>query len=88
MFFFAVTDMRSVTISLVHLLQTTPLSDPALITSTLLTLINIAVMPSWHKEFKPLLHKSYNLLDEGHWNSDGVSFQSLRLLINLVIPNR
>ncbi|XP_046459142.1 uncharacterized protein LOC124205699 [Daphnia pulex] len=76
-------DMRSVTISLVHLLQTTPLSDPALITSTLLTLINIAVMPSWHKEFKPLLHKSYNLLDEGHWNSDGVSFQSLRLLINL-----
>lgn len=87
-FFFAVTDMRSVTISLVHLLQTTPLSDPALIASTLLSLINIAVMPSWHKEFKPLLHKSYNLLDEGHWNSDGVSFQSLRLLINLVIPNR
>nr|CAH0098800.1 unnamed protein product [Daphnia galeata] len=76
-------DMRSVTISLVYLFQATPLSDPALITSTLLTFINIAVMSSWHQEFKPLLHKFYNLLDEGHWNSDGVSFQSLRLLINL-----
>jgi hypothetical protein len=81
--------MRSVTVSLVHLFQATPLSDPGLIASILLALINIAVMPSWHKEFKPLLHKSYSLLDEGHWNSDdSISFQSLRFLINLVIPKQ
>lgn len=78
-----ITDFRSVTISLVHLIQSTTLSDPALITSALTALVNVAVLPSWHKEMKILLHKTYGLLDEGHWNSDGVSFQSLRLLINL-----
>lgn len=76
--------MRSVTISLVSLFRTASLADPALITSALLALVNISVMSSWQKEIKTSLHKCYSLLDEGHWNSDGFSFQSLRLLINLV----
>lgn len=76
--------MRFVTISLVSLFRAATLTDPALVTSVLLALVNIAVMPSWHKEIKTSLHKCYSLLDEGHWNSDGVSFQSIRLLINLV----
>ncbi|KAK4024019.1 armadillo repeat-containing protein 10 [Daphnia magna] len=76
-------EMRSVTISLVSLFRTASLADPALITSALLALVNISVMSSWQKEIKTSLHKCYSLLDEGHWNSDGFSFQSLRLLINL-----
>nr|CAG4651441.1 EOG090X0H1B [Simocephalus serrulatus]SVE94589.1 EOG090X0H1B [Simocephalus serrulatus] len=76
-------DMRSVTISLVYVIQAIPLSDPGLLTSALMALVNVAVLPSWHHEIKTLLHKTYSLLDEGHWSSDGESFHSLRLLINL-----
>ena len=75
--------MRAITISLAYLVQATPLSDSSLVSSALAALINIAVLPTWHKDIKILLHKTYSLLDAGHWNRDDVSFQSLRLLINL-----
>lgn len=75
--------MRSVAISLVYVIQATPLSDSGLLTSALMALVNVAVLPTWHHEYKTILHKTYSLLDEGHWNSDEESFQSLRLLINL-----
>nr|CAG4649797.1 EOG090X0H1B [Scapholeberis mucronata]SVE93969.1 EOG090X0H1B [Scapholeberis mucronata] len=76
-------DMRSVTAGLTRVVQATSLNDPGLLSSALTALINISVLPTWHEEMKPILHEVYSLLDEGHWNSDGVSFQSLRLLINL-----
>lgn len=75
--------MRAVTISLAYTIQTTPLSDPSLVASALAALINIAVLPTWHKEMKSSLHKTYSLLDESQWNRGDVSYESLRLLINL-----
>lgn len=76
-------EMRSVTISLVEMIRHTPHTETSLLTSAFVALTNIAVLPSWHKEMKPILHKAYSLLDDGNWGSNGLSLQSLRLLINL-----
>lgn len=83
MYIFRHQEMHTVTAGLTRVIQATSLNDPGLLSSALTALINISVLPTWHEEIKPILHKVYSLLDEGHWNSDGVSFQSLRLLINL-----
>lgn len=50
---------------------------------TLCALTNIAVLSNWHKEVGVALHRLYQLLDEGLWRNEGISYQSLRLLINL-----
>ena len=76
-------EMQFVASNLCNVVQMTSLVDPALLTAALSSLTNIAVLNTWHKETKCILHKLYSLLDEGHWNRDGVSLQSLRLLINL-----
>lgn len=76
-------EMRFLAACLAQLLLATPQSDPALMASTLSALTNVAVLPTWHGEMKPALHRAFSLLDEGHWNSDGISLQSLKLLINL-----
>ena len=75
--------MHFVTSNLTNLVQMTTIADPALLTATLSSLTNIAVLSNWHKETKCILYKLYELLDECHWNDDGVSLQSLKLLINL-----
>lgn len=77
-------EMKFVAASLVQLILTTSSTDPAMMTSCLASLTNVAVLSAWHSEMKPLLHKCFSLLDEGHWNApDGLSLQSLKLLINL-----
>lgn len=77
--------MCTVAVALSHIVQATPLySDSSCLTSALSALVNIAVFPTWHKEMISILHKTYSLLDEGHWNGeDCFSLHSLRLLINL-----
>lgn len=75
--------MEFVASSISNIVQMTSLVDPALLTGALSALTNIMVLNNWHNETKSILHKLYSLLDEGHWNRDGFSLQSLRLLINL-----
>jgi Armadillo-like len=84
--------MRVITSVLVHLILSTPASDESLLKNVLSTLTNVAVLPTWHKEMGSALHKTFNLLDEMQWKNDGISYQALRLLINLscneeMIPN-
>ena len=84
--------MRVITSVLVHLILSTPASDESLLKNVLSTLTNVAVLPTWHKEMGSALHKIFNLLDEMQWKNDGISYQALRLLINLscneeMIPN-
>jgi len=76
-------EMEFVASSISNIVQMTSLVDPALLTGALSALTNIMVLNNWHNETKSILHKLYSLLDEGHWNRDGFSLQSLRLLINL-----
>ena len=77
-------EMRLVTVCLVQLLLATPhTSDPAMALSILSALTNVAVLSSWHAEMKPALHRAFALLDEAHWNADGMSLQSLKFLINV-----
>jgi len=54
--------------------------DPEFLSQTLLALTNIAVLPDWHHQFRPLLPR---LLSLWHSASTTIKFQSLRLLINL-----
>nr|CAG4637459.1 EOG090X0H1B [Ceriodaphnia reticulata]SVE73279.1 EOG090X0H1B [Ceriodaphnia reticulata] len=79
-------DMRTVTISLAYMVQATPLSDSSLVASALTALINIAVLPTWHKEIKTLLHKAYSLLDEGQWSRDGAP-SKLIYMLDVSIPD-
>ena len=76
-------EMRVLATTLALLAQTTPISDPALLSNTFNALTNLAVLPAWHLDMKCALYKGYGLLDEGHWNIDGVSLLSLRFLINM-----
>ena len=75
--------MRILATALALLAQTTPTTDPALLSYTFNSLTNLAVLSAWHMDMKCALHKAYSLLDEGHWNIDGVSLLSLRFLINM-----
>lgn len=75
--------MRSVTCVLVHLVQSTPLSDSPILESALSALTNVAVLTKWHKEIGGALFRLYNLLDDCQWGNEEVIVQSLRLLINL-----
>ena len=75
--------MRPVTCILVHLAQTTSLAEELVLKSTLCALTNIAALSNWHKEMGVALHRLYQLLDEGLWQNEGISYQSLRLLIKL-----
>jgi hypothetical protein len=75
--------MRVLATALALLAQMTPITDPALLSCTFNSLTNLAVLSGWHMDMKCALHKAYSLLDEGHWNIDGVSLLSLRFLINM-----
>jgi len=54
--------------------------DPEFLSQTLLALTNIAVLPDWHHQFRPLLPRLLHLWFSA---SNTIKFQSLRLLINL-----
>lgn len=75
--------MRLITSILVHLIQTESSMDQSLVGKILNSLTNIAVLPTWHKEMRCILHKLFHLMDEFQWDNTGLSTLSLRLLINL-----
>lgn len=76
-------EMRLITSILVHLIQTESSMDQSLVGNILNSLTNIAVLPTWHKEMRCILHKLFHLMDEFQWDNTGLSTLSLRLLINL-----
>lgn len=76
-------EMRLITSILVHLIQTESSMDQSLVGKILNSLTNIAVLPTWHKEMRCILHKLFHLMDEFQWDNTGLSTLSLRLLINL-----